>query len=136
MHANVVYLSALNRLFASFISLPYMVRRLVYIFQLCAASVRVGNCLLYIICLISTIILWWVTIECLCFAELPDFLSEDESDHIIDLAEMFGLENSYMHSDEYQEKHKKEVKGITFIYYMSLNIIIFNSWMWKAINGL
>ena len=45
------------------------------------------------------------------FAELPDFLSEDESERIIDLAEMFGLENSYMHSDEFQEKHKKDVKG-------------------------
>ena len=46
-----------------------------------------------------------------CFTELPDFLSDDESEHIIDLAEMWGLENSYMHSDEFQEQHKKEVKG-------------------------
>lgn len=45
------------------------------------------------------------------FAELPDFLSDDESERIIDLAEMFGLENSYMHSDEFQEQHKKDVKG-------------------------
>lgn len=43
--------------------------------------------------------------------ELPDFLSEEESEHIIDLAEMFGLENSLMHTDEFQEQHKKEVKG-------------------------
>lgn len=43
--------------------------------------------------------------------ELPDFLSGDESERIIDLAEMFGLENSYMHSDEFQEQHKKDVKG-------------------------
>ena len=45
------------------------------------------------------------------FTELPDFLSEEESEHIIDLAEMFGLENSLMHTDEFQEQHKKEVKG-------------------------
>lgn len=45
------------------------------------------------------------------FTELPDFLSEEESKHIIDLAEMFGLENSLMHTDEFQEQHKKEVKG-------------------------
>lgn len=45
------------------------------------------------------------------FAELPDFLSEDECDHIIDLAEMFGLESSIMHSDQFQEEHRKEVKG-------------------------
>lgn len=45
------------------------------------------------------------------FTELPDFLSDDESERIIDLAEMFGLENSYMHSDEFQEQHKKDVKG-------------------------
>lgn len=62
--------------------------------------------------LISFLTLWWLTIEfCFFFAELPDFLSEDESERIIDLAEMFGLENSYMHSDEFQEKHKKDVKG-------------------------
>lgn len=61
--------------------------------------------------LISFLTLWWLTIEFSFFAELPDFLSEDESERIIDLAEMFGLENSYMHSDEFQEKHKKDVKG-------------------------
>ncbi|CAH3023349.1 unnamed protein product [Porites evermanni] len=43
--------------------------------------------------------------------ELPDFLSDEECDHIIELAEMFGLEGSIMHTDEYQEKHRKEVKG-------------------------
>lgn len=63
--------------------------------------------------LISFLALWWLTIDFsfFFFAELPDFLSEDESERIIDLAEMFGLENSYMHSDEFQEKHKKDVKG-------------------------
>ena len=45
------------------------------------------------------------------FSELPDFLSDKECDHIIELAEMFGLEGSIMHTDEYQEKHRKEVKG-------------------------
>ena len=45
------------------------------------------------------------------FSELPDFLSDEECDHIIELAEMFGLEGSIMHTDEYQEKHRKEVKG-------------------------
>ena len=45
------------------------------------------------------------------FAELPDFLSEDECDHIIDLAEMFGLESSIMHTDQFQEEHRNEVKG-------------------------
>ena len=45
------------------------------------------------------------------FAELPDFLNEDECDHIIDLAEMFGLESSIMHTDQFQEEHRKEVKG-------------------------
>jgi len=51
-------------------------------------------------------------IECLQhFSELPDFLSDEECDHIINLAEMFGLESSIMHSDEFQEQHKKEVKG-------------------------
>ena len=47
------------------------------------------------------------------FSELPDFLSDEECDHIIELAEMFGLEGSIMHTDEYQEKHRKEVKGTT-----------------------
>ena len=61
---------------------------------------------------LSFLVLWLIPIERLCFAELPDFLSDDESERIIDLAEMFGLENSYMHSDEFQEKHKKDVKGI------------------------
>lgn len=45
------------------------------------------------------------------FSELPNFLSDEECDHIIELAEMFGLEGSIMHTDEYQEKHRKEVKG-------------------------
>lgn len=56
----------------------------------------------------------------ICYTELPDFLSDDESEHIIDLAEMYGLENSIMHSDEFQEKHKKDVKGNK--YFMSLSV--------------
>lgn len=60
----------------------------------------------------SFLALWWmIHIACMRFTELPDFLSGDESERIIDLAEMFGLENSYMHSDEFQEQHKKDVKG-------------------------
>lgn len=68
----------------------------------------------------SFLALWWlIPIECLCFSELPDFLNDDESTRIIDLAEMFGLENSYMHSDEFQEQHKKDVKGNQSIFICS-----------------
>ena len=28
---------------------------------------------------------------------------------------MFGLENSFMHSDEFQEQHKKDVKGTVYV---------------------
>lgn len=55
--------------------------------------------------------------------ELPDFLSEDECDHIIDLAEMFGLESSIMHTDQFQEEHRNEVKG-----HASGAAGIFSSW--------
>lgn len=52
------------------------------------------------------------------FVELPDFLSEEECDHIIDLAEMAGLESSIMHTDEFQEEHKREVQGNKSYFYL------------------
>lgn len=42
-----------------------------------------------------------IYIECRCFIEFFDFLSGDEFEWIIDLVEMFGLENSYMYLDEF-----------------------------------
>lgn len=50
-------------------------------------------------------------------------MSDDESTRIIDLAEMFGLENSYMHSDEFQEQHRKDVKGNQSIFICSYAIL-------------
>ena len=43
--------------------------------------------------------------------EIPDFMSPDEADHIINLAEEFGFSKSDIHLDPMAKKHAKTLRS-------------------------
>lgn len=43
--------------------------------------------------------------------EIPDFMSPEEADHIIDLAEEFGFAKSDIHLDPVAKKHAKTLRS-------------------------
>lgn len=43
--------------------------------------------------------------------EIPDFLSGEECDHIVDLSESVGMFKSFLHMDPISKEHRQRLRG-------------------------